>query len=169
MGISGINSSFDNSGEKLSVSPTGYVFDQSGTMAGQALPLTSFYTPFGTVSSYLGLNGQAQNASGTAVGRVMSSGFIINSQNQLTATDIKANLAVSASGGQLGILGGENVILNKSLSPTAKILPDGSVSEIGAGSLNYMPKLGEAYATGAALDFNGTLLGYVDNTGNVNN
>ncbi len=169
LGITGITPLVNNKGEGVSVSPQGYVFDQSGAIAGRSLPLRPFYTPFGTVSSYLGLDGKALNGSGAEFGRVVGSGFVLNSQNQITASKINQNLALNASGQKIGLIGGENILQNKSLSPVAKILPDGSVSEIRAGSLNYMPKVGEAYTAGAALDFNGVSLGYADMTGSINN
>ena len=81
LGISGISSSIDNKGDKLSVSPLGYVFGQSGSMAGRALDIAPFYTPFGTISSYLGLNGRAQTASGAELGRVIGEGYVLNPQN----------------------------------------------------------------------------------------
>lgn len=169
LGISGISSSIDNKGDKLSVSPLGYVFGQSGSMAGRALDIAPFYTPFGTISSYLGLNGRAQTASGAELGRVIGEGYVLNPQNQMIAASVQQNLALLPDGNSIGLLGGDNSLLNKSFKPIAKILPDGSVSEIGAGNLNYMPKIGQGYTAGAALDFSGSLLGFADNAGNVNN
>lgn len=169
LGISGVSSVLDNKGSKLLVAPFGYVFGQSGSIEGKALSLGAFYTPFGTVSAYQGLNGRALNARGADLGQIAGNGYVLNPQNQLIAKNITEFLAINAQGEQLGTLSDENFLLNKSLSPVAKILPDGSVSEIKAGNLNYMPKIGQAYTDKIALDFVGGFLGYADVLGNINN
>ena len=169
LGISGVSSSIDNKGAKLSVSPQGYVFSQSGAIEGQALDIAPFYTPFGSISSYLGLNGSALTDKGANLGRIMGTGYVINPQNQLIAKNIQDFFAINFQGENIGILSEENLLLSKSLTPLAKILPDGSVSEIRSGNLNYMPKVGEAYSGYVALDFWGGFLGYADLLGNINN
>ncbi len=169
LGITGISSSVDSQGTKLAASPFGYVFGQSGSIEGKALDLGAFYTPFGSVSSYLGLDGRVLSAKGADIGRVVGSGYVLNPQNQLIAGSVNAQTAVNSLGESLGLLNDENLLLNKSLSAVAKVLPDGSVSEIKSGNLNYMPKLGQAYKKGIALDFSGSFLGYADILGNVKN
>ena len=169
LGVTGINSSLDNKGAKLAVSPFGYVFGQSGSVDGRALGLDIFYTPFGTVSAYQGLNGKAVTSRGAELGRIAGSGYVLNPQNQMVAGSIKEVVAVNAKGENLGSVNDENFILNKSLSPIARILPDGSVTELKTGNLNYMPKIGQAYENSVVLDFTGSFLGYADILGNVNN
>lgn len=169
IGITGISSTLDNKSNKLAVSPIGYVFDQSGAIIGHSLPISSFYTPFGTISSYQGLDGQAVNGKGSFVGKVVGGGYILNSQNQLIAKNTTDFVAVNSFGNSIGYPNEENILLNNSLKSTAKILPDSSVAEIRSGNLNYMPKLGQAYDEMIALDFSGNFLGYVDILGSVNN
>ncbi len=169
LGVSGINTSIDNKGNKLSVSPQGYVFGQSGTIEGRALNLSTFYTPFGSVAAYQGLNGSAVTSKGEEFGRVVGEGYVLNSQNQMVSKNISEFFAVNAKGEQIGSVSEENILLNKSFNAVAKILPDGSVSEISSGNLNYVPKVGEAYSEIIALDFSGNFLGYADVLGNVNN
>ena len=169
LGISGINTSIDNKGNKLSVSPQGYVFGQAGSIEGRALNLSTFYTPFGNVAAYQGLNGLAVTSKGEEFGRVVGEGYVLNSQNQMVSKNISEFFAVNAKGEQIGNLSEENTLLNKSFNAVAKILPDGSVSEISSGNLNYVPKVGEAYSEIMALDFSGGFLGYIDVLGNVNN
>ena len=169
LGISGINTSIDNKGNKLSVSPQGYVFGQAGSIEGRALNLSTFYTPFGNVAAYQGLNGLAVTSKGEEFGRVVGEGYVLNSQNQMVSKNISEFFAVNAKGEQIGNLNEENILLNKSFNAVAKILPDGSVSEISSGNLNYVPKVGEAYSEIMALDFSGGFLGYIDVLGNVNN
>lgn len=169
LGISGVSATADNKGVKLAVSPFGYVFGQSGTIEGKAKAVDIFYTPFGTVSAYQGLNGSAVNARGAELGHIVGNGYVLNPQNQMIAKNNSEFLAVNAQGEQLGSFNDENFLLNKSLSPIAKVLPDGSVTEIKSGNLNYMPKIGQAYEDKIALDFNGVFLGYADVLGNINN
>ncbi len=169
LGLAGISSTIDNQGDKLSISPFGYVFGQSGTIEGKVLNIGAFYTPFGSVSSYQGLDGRAISSKGTNVGRIVGTGYVLNPQNQLIAGHVNGQTAVNALGESLGGFNDENLLLNKSLDAVAKILPDGSVSEIKASNLNYMPKVGQSYAKGVALDFSGNFLGYTDISGNINN
>lgn len=169
LGISGISTSINNKETKLLISPQGYVFSQSGTLEGLSSGISAFYSPFGSISSYQDLNGKVLTGKGADLGRVVGTGYVLNPQNQLIAKNIKDTFAVKFQGGRIGILSEDNMLLNKSLSPIAKILPDGSVSEIKSGNLNYMPKIGEAYSNSIALDFSGGFLGYTDILGNVNN
>lgn len=169
LGISGISTSFDNQGSKLFASPLGYVFDQVGNLAGRALGLDTFVTPFGTVSSYMGLNGRAVDSRGNDLGSIFGQGYVLNPQNQLIAKSINAVFATDYRGKSLGMLSFTNLVLDKALKATSKILPDGSVSEIASGNINYLPKVGEASAALIARDFSGGLLGYADIIGNINN
>ena len=168
LGISGIGSQLDNKGSEIKISPLGYVFSLSGNIEGQALDIDAFYTPFGSVSSYMGLQGEPVNAKGTVLGRVIGNGYVVNPQNQLVAKNIPDSIAVNAKGESIGVMNNANFLLNKSLSAVGKILPDGSVTETKS-STDYMPKLGQAYTAVNALDFKGNLLGYADVLGSVNN
>ena len=169
LGINGVSTVLDDKSSKVTISPNGYVFDQSGTIIGYSLPFTPFYTPFGSISSYQDFNGNAVNGKGSVLGKVVGGGYVINNQNQLIAKNITDSVAVDDYGNQIGYPNAENMLLNKSLKVIAKILPDGSVTEVRSGNLNYMPKLGQAYNEMIALDFGGNFLGYVDILGNVNN
>ena len=165
----GMSSSIASKSSKLSVSPLGYVFGQDGAVEGRALPLGRYYMSFGTVSAYQGLNGKAVNAAGSDFGRIVGAGYVLNQQDNFVSQGIRDFLAINPKGEQIGLLSEENQVLDKSLNPIAKILPDGSVSEIRSGNLNYMPKIGQAYKEKMALDFSGAFLGYLDINGNVNN
>ena len=169
IGLTGISSYIDNKGSKYSVSPFGYVFAQSGAVEGKAKNIDTFYTPFGSVSGYQGLNGRVFNPKGADIGRVGGFGFVLNSQNQMIAKNIEDFLTINYQGQSIGMLNDENMVLNKSLSAIAKILPDSSVSEIKSGNLNYMPKIGQAYTGNIALDFRGGFLGYANILGGINN
>ena len=49
IGISGVNSLVNYKGEKYTVSPYGYVFNESGEVDGSGYPLSSVYTPNGNI------------------------------------------------------------------------------------------------------------------------
>jgi YD repeat-containing protein len=169
VGMSGVSSSLNYKGGKWSVSPLGYVFAQNGKIEGKAKDVDTFYTPYGSVWGYQGLNGQIVNNKGIELGQVVGLGCAVNPQNQLSAQTIPEYIAVNAEGEYLGLPNSGNLLLNKSSDAVAKILPDGSVTDLKVGNLNYTPKIGQAYAGRAVLDFEGNLLGYADILGNVNN
>ncbi len=169
MGISGISSKFIGNGENLSVSPMGYVFSQSGGVVGQVKNIDIFYTPYGSVFGYQGLNGKVVNQADVEIGRVVGNGYALNAQNNLTGKNINDFTAVNYKGADLGYLNNKNILLNSLFEPVGKILPDGTVSSLKVGNINFVPKIGQAYAEKIALDFRGNFLGYVDVFGQINN
>lgn len=168
IGISGVSSSMAIDGDRVSVSPLGYVFSQSGDIVGTANDIDVFYTPYGSVLGYQGLNGKVVNQSNSEIGHVAGLGYALNNQNSLIGKNINSITSVNNQGKVLGYLRGENTLYNNSNSPEGKVLPDGSVSVVKAGNLNYTPKIGQSYSQKIALDFRGALLGYVDVFGQVN-
>lgn len=169
IGISGISSSLANKGERISVSPLGYVFSSSGDVVGKAKDIDTFYTPYGAVLGYQGLNGKVVNQSNAETASVIGLGYALNAQNALVGKSTNVFTAVDYLGKNLGLINDKNILYNEANSTAGKILPDGSVSAIKAGNLNYMPKIGQAYGQKNALDFKGGFLGYVDDFGVVNN
>ncbi len=169
LGVSGISSKIKSNESSFSVSPQGYVFSEDGSLVGQALPSRAFYTPFGSVSSYLGFDGKAYSSKGAELGKVIGTGYVLNPQNQLIASAIKDDVAVDGKGDMLGSISYHNYILDRSFSEIGKILPDMSVAKTQSGNFNYMPKTGFAYNTGTVLDFSGNFIGYTDIAGNVRN
>ena len=111
----------------------GYVFSQSGEIAGKAQDVGVFYTPFGSVSGYQNFDGNVVNQAGVGVGRVVGLGYVVNAQNNLVAAQVKDFVAINNEGNRLGSINGKNIILDASYTPIGKILPDNTISEIGAG------------------------------------
>lgn len=170
LGLAGINSSLENGGSRLSISPFGYVFNPEGGLSGSSLQLSHLYSPNGSAVALLGLNGRAVNAGGSELGTLTGAGYVLNPQNQLIAKNIAALFAVAADGSFLGNLTAENLVMNTSLSTVAKILPDNAVVEADrADTVNYSPRVGSAYGGRVAIDFGGSFLGYTDVLGRVNN
>ncbi len=169
LGVSGISSSFADKGQKMSVSPYGFVFMQSGGIGGFAQDVEMFYGPTGIPVGYRSLKGYVANIQGNKIGEIISQNYVINDKKQLSGKGICNFYAVGPAGDSLGYVSGKNEILNSSLSPVAKILPDNSVTTITLDGQNYMPKLGVSDYRKIALDFKGNLLGYVNYEGRVNN
>lgn len=169
LGLTGISSSFVANGERLSVSPFGYVFSSTGDIIGKAKDIDTFYTPYGGVLGYQGLNGKVENQSNTEIADITGIGYAVNSQNTVVGKTLNSFISVNYQGKSIGLLNGENILLNKDNNSIGKVLPDNSISIIKAGNLNYMPKIGRSYDQNIALDFKGVFLGYIDDNGNVNN
>ena len=169
LGLTGISSSFVTNGKRLSVSPFGYVFSSTGDIIGKAKDIDIFYTPYGGVLGYQGLNGKVENQSNTEVADVAGVGYAVNSQNTLVGKTLNSFISINYQGKSIGLLNGENILLKEDNSSIGKVLPDNSISTIKAGNLNYMPKIGQSYDQSIALDFKGVFLGYIDDNGNVNN
>ena len=169
LGLTGISSSFVANGERLSVSPFGYVFSSTGDIIGKAKDIDTFYTPYGGVLGYQGLNGKVENQSNTEIADITGIGYAVNSQNTVVGKTLNSFISVNYQGKRIGLLNGENILLNKDNNSIGKVLPDNSISTIKAGNLNYMPKIGRSYDQNIALDFKGVFLGYIDDNGNVNN
>ncbi len=160
-GITGINGALELEGGKASVSPYGYVFDQNGEVIGSALPVSPLYSPNGLVVSYAGLDGTAVSETGAPAGRLTSGGWVLDEQNRLAAKNISAFYTAGRSGKYLGSLTQDNLLMDSGLNIIGKILPDGTLVETSrAGTVNYMPVIGTAYAQKLVLDFGGHLLGY---------
>lgn len=170
LGISGIDGALESGTGRLSVSPFGYVFNQEGALIGSSLPAGFLYSPNGSVTALLGLNGRAVNVLGSDQGALTGAGYVLNPQNQLIAKNINALFAVASDGSYLGNLTAENMVMDNSLNLVAKILPDSSVVKADRqDTVNYSPRVGGAYAGRVALDFSGAFLGYTDILGRVNN
>ncbi len=169
LGLTGISSSFVANGERLSVSPFGYVFSSTGDIIGKAKDIDTFYTPYGGVLGYQGLNGKVENQSNTEIADIKGIGYAVNSQNTVVGKTLNSFISINYQGKSIGLLNGENILLNKDNNSIGKVLPDNSISTIKAGNLNYMPKIGRSYDQNIALDFKGVFLGYIDDNGNVNN
>lgn len=170
LGMSGIGGVLAGNNANLQASPFGYVFDQEGALKGANIELSLLYSPNGSPMAIMGVNGQAVNVSGSALGNINGAGYVLNPQNQLIAKRIRALFASNPNGEYLGNLTAENLIINANLDIVAKLLPDASVVKTDRSeSVNYGPQIGKSFSEKVALDFSGNLLGYTDILGRVNN
>ena len=169
MGLTGISSSITVDGDRLVISPLGYVFSSSGNIVGKAKDIDTFYTPYGSVFGYQGLNGKIENQSNTEIADIAGIGYAVNNQSTLVGKTLKSYANVNYKGEKIGLLNDENILLSGRDNNIGKILPDNSIATIKPGNLNYLPKIGQSYDKRIALDFKGVFLGYIDDEGSVNN
>lgn len=167
VGMCGISSEMVHSSGKLKVSPLGYVFGAKGEMVGHTQEIDVSYTSTGNKYAYVELSGQIVNFQGGNAGKLVGNGYVVGNDNKLTASKILYSIAANVEGSFIGLPNLYNDLLNKAGKQSGKILPDGSVSVYG--SSNYVPKIGQAYASKVAHKFNGEVIGYVDSLGQVIN
>ncbi len=165
VGMCGISSQFNYKGDKLKISPLGYVWNSKGDIIGRTLHNSSFYTAAGTLYAYMNLSGQALRADGGDTEKIIGNGMTLNIQDNITAQTINIQTAVNYEGIMVGVPNQHNALLNKNMKQIGKVLPDSSVSSFGG--TNYMPKIGQAYQENIAVKFNGDFLGHIDVSGNV--
>ncbi len=167
LGLNGINSLLSGNNGNNVVSPYGYVFTPEGELSGSAIRLNTVYSSNGVVSGQIDFNGQV-NFKGNSVGKILPSGFLIGENQQLLGKIIDVIYAVNTQG-LIGSLSEQNLVMNTALNVIAKVLPDNSVATATrAETVDYMPKIGEAFSTRVVLNQTGGLVGYADINGQVN-
>ncbi len=166
IGINGINSTLSISDNVHIVSPFGYVYNADGSIDGSAIRLSPVYSLGGSLIGHISPNGEIINQGSVQSGLVTQHGFNIDENNHLQGGTVKAIYATDNRGTNIGIMADGNQILNQSLKPVAKILPDNQVVAYKNGD-TYLPTLGGGHSGQIALAYNGSLLGHVDNLGQV--
>lgn len=167
IGLSGINSVLNSNTGNSIVSPYGYVFTPEGDLSGSSIRLNTVYSPNGVVSGEMGFDGTVV-AKDNTLGNILPSGFLIDGGRQLLGRVIDVLYTVGSQG-FLGSLSEQNLVMNTALNVIAKVLPDTTVaSATRANTISYMPKVGEAFNQRLVLSLTGSLVGYADINGNVN-
>ena len=82
IGISGIDSSINYKGEKYTISPYGYIFNEKGAIDGAGYRLSSVYASDGNVLANISSNGRLDNLSMNDHGKLLSSGYFLNNDNK---------------------------------------------------------------------------------------
>lgn len=161
MGMASINSSFKSGEQDITISPYGYVFDNSDQVIGMTRPLESAYGFNGAVVGRLGFNGSVTNASGTRLGGMTQAGIVLDERNRILGKNIAAAFAVDNNGESLGLLTANNFVLDKNSNIIAKLLPDTSAVKTSSdNSPELMPQSGSAYPFLPAISIEGELMGY---------
>ena len=170
LGMSGIGASVMDGNERRFVSPFGFLFSSEGVLSGAVMPLSPIYNLTGAVIAYMMPNGSMFNKGVVALGRLTEAGISIDERNRILGRNIAADYALSAAGELLGIISESNMVLDKSLKPAAKILPDNSVVKADDNTaVNLNPQLGTASDKNLVLNITGNLFGYVGIDGAVRN
>lgn len=167
VGMCGISSEISHQSAKFKVSPLGYVYTAKGELTGFTQGLDIFYSMVGNKYAYLGLSGQIVGIQGGNAGKLTGNGYVVDNTGKLMARNITISAAVNMEGNSLGLPNQYNELLNKSQKQSGKVLPDMSVSVYG--NSNYTPKIGQAYSAKVAQKYNGEVIGYINELGQIIN
>lgn len=167
LGVIGIGSALSVGEDKKIVSPFGYIYNQEGGIDGNVLPLGGIFSLGGAPVANISPNGELLNKGAVQQGRITQYGFDIDERNLLLGSNLDVTYAVDFQGLPIGTLADGNQILNKSNKPMAKILPDLSVVSSYSDFSSYMPSIGRASSSKIALSYDGSLIGYVNDQGQV--
>lgn len=166
IGVSGINSALSVSDDRRIVSPFGYVYNPDGGIDGNAISLGGIYSLGGVTLGVVSPNGELINNGAVQGGIITQYGYNIGESNTISGGKINSIYAVSPKGASLGILADGNQVLNKNFKPIGKVLPDGSITEWSENN-SYMPFSGRGSSARLAVGYDGTVLGIIDNQGQV--
>lgn len=168
LGLTGISSDFNSNGMRYKVSPFGYVYSSDNILSGRTVVLDALYAEDGTIQSYAGINGNLQNVPEEAALKLTQYGYAVNQNNKIASSTITPYFAVTSEGENLGILAQNNLILDSKGKTSAKIVPEYKVvagnSEVNS---SVMPVIGTAGRSNLAIGINGSMLGYADINGIV--
>lgn len=166
LGVNGIKSTLSISDNVHTVSPFGYVYNADGSIDGHAVRLSPVYNLGGTLIGHISPNGEIINQGAVQSGHITQYGIILDENNRLQGGALYAKYTTDSRGLSIGIMADGNQILNQNLKPIAKILPDNEVVSYQNNDV-YVPTIGTGHSGQIALGYNGTLLGHVDNLGQV--
>lgn len=167
-GMSGINSSLKNGEVSKFVSPFGYVFAGDGGFGGMSTALSPIYNQIGAVVAQIGLDGKVISSGNAQIGKLTQSGLVVDERNLILGRSLADNYAVNVQGDVFGQLAQNNLIIDNNKAVVAKITPDKAVIRTSSEtSPDIMPKEGSAFDRVLAMDFEGTLIGYIDISGRV--
>lgn len=168
LGLSGLGADLNYKGQKLKVSPFGYVYTVDNILFGRTAELAALYGEDGKILGYTGVNGELQNIAAENNYQMTQSGFAVAENNKITAASINPQFAVAADGQNSGYLSENNLLLDKNQKVTAKIVPEykivASTDKVGN---TAMPVIGSAGKAVLAIGINGNMIGYADFNGTV--
>ena len=162
LGMSGIGASVMDGSERKFVSPFGFLFSSEGLLSGASVSLAPIYNLTGAIIAYMMPDGTMYNKGVVALGKLTEAGLNVDERNRILGKTILAEYAHDSTGASLGILGENNMVLDKDMKPFAKILPDSSIVKSKENtSLDFNPRLGTAASYNLVLNITGNLLGYI--------
>ncbi len=168
LGLSGIGSEFKSSNVPYRISPYGYVYSIDNSVVGNILNLSALYKEDGTISGYLGINGQVEGIPTEKEAKINQFGMIVDPSDEILGYKIDAYYAVQANGMLLGYLAENNMITDDKFSVIAKIVPENkAVVSTSVIDDKLMPVIGYTGKNYIAVGFNGNMLGYAQYDGQV--
>lgn len=168
LGLSGVGSEFKSANVPYRISPYGYVYSSDSSVIGNILKLSALYKEDGTVSGYLGVNGQVEGIPVEKGVKINQFGMIVDPSDEILGYPIKTHYAVQENGSILGYLAENNTIVNDKFSVIAKVVPENKAVESSIDIKdNLMPVVGYTGKNYMAVGFNGNMLGYAQYDGQV--
>ncbi|MBR2274253.1 MAG: TrbI/VirB10 family protein [Alphaproteobacteria bacterium] len=156
IGVSGIGTSISYKGQQFTISPYGYLFNDSSTLEWSNYPLSSIYNSKGEIIGNIAGDGKLTDTATNIEGKLTGAGYFIDKANNLQGAVIKETYATDFSGQSLGYINQQNQLLNSADNIYARILPDGSVVE---NNIQSPKLLGRADNRAISISINGDYLG----------
>lgn len=164
MGISGITSSLVFNGKNYTISPYGYVFDESGIISGRNYTQSEIIANDGNILTDVSNNGKTENSSLNEISKMTSAGILVDKNNKLLGKTAIFEYATDFYGNPLGYVNPTNLIINVQNQINAKVLPDGKVVSITG---NPKQQKGQAGTASLGISINGDYLGRAQSNGQI--
>ncbi|MCM1323698.1 MAG: TrbI/VirB10 family protein [Acetobacter sp.] len=156
IGVNGIASTLNAEDKEYTISPYGYVFDESGVINGRNIPLSNIIDNNGKILSYTSIQGKTENNSLNEISKLTSSGILIDKNNKLLGKNVDADYATDFFGTPLGYPNFSNLIVNNQNQLDAQIFPNDSVFSLTGNPKQYKGQAGNAPLS---ISINGDYLG----------
>ena len=171
LGLKGIGSDFTYSNVGYKVSPFGYVFSNDNVLIGNTLELSDAYSQSGMPKVRLDIDGQIKGAPTELALKITQYGTVINASNEIYASQLYDMLyAINSDGRVVPYMAQNNYVTDQGGNIRAKIVPEYKM--VGTSQFateNLMPVIGSIGRSFVAVGFNGSMLGYISETGEIKN
>lgn len=164
IGIGGINSKIVYKGKNYTISPYGYVFDETENIDGQNYKFSGIYALDGSILTNISSNGRTDNLSLNDKAKLTATGYFLDKNDKLMGKTIFAKYATDFAGQSLGYINQTNRVVNNQNNLYAKILPNGSIV---AQDTQSMKNYGQAGKASLSISINGDYLGMNTSNGEV--
>lgn len=155
LGISGIDTQIEKDTQVYTISPYGYVFNNSGEVVGNNIKFSGIYAPEGNIITYTSAQGNTENISLGEISKLDSNGILIDKNNKILG---KTNIPLYATdfmGADLGYISPINTIIDNQNKRISKILPNNTIIDMN-GNISLNQKAGRDYIS---ISINGDFLG----------
>lgn len=164
MGMAGITSSLIFDGKIYTISPYGYVFDESGIISGHNYIQSEIIADNGNILTYVANDGKTENSSLNEISKMTGSGILIDKNNKLLGKASEFKYATDFHGSALGYVNPTNLIINGQNQISAKILPDGKAVNMTGSPKQQKGQAGTAFL---GISINGDYVGTAQPNGQI--